>query len=103
LLAILAVGRIVIVSGTPSSGAALEKFTGKNRVVITATRSGQEGNDTVFYDYFLEALQSPAADETKIRKFRSGRLSSMQLQAPTGSTRRGTAGYRACIDDGQWR
>src|SRR5439155_16615710 len=68
LLATLTVGRIVIVAGTPSSGAALEKFTGKNRVVITATRSGQEGNDTVFYDYFLEALQSPAADEDKDQK-----------------------------------
>src|SRR6516164_3290299 len=65
LLATLSVGRIVIVAATPASGAGLEKFAGKNRVVITATRSGQEGNDIVFYDYFLEALQSNAADEDK--------------------------------------
>jgi hypothetical protein len=68
LLATLTVGRIVIVAGTPSSGASLDKFAGKNRVVITATRSGQEGNDVVFYDYFLEALQGTAADEDKDQK-----------------------------------
>jgi hypothetical protein len=65
LLATLSVGRVVIVAATPASGAGLEKFAGKNRVVVTATRSGQEGNDVVFYDYFLEALQSNAADEDK--------------------------------------
>ena len=68
LLSTLPAGRTVIVLGTPASGAAIEKFAGKNRVVITATRSGQEGNDIVFYDYFLEALQSPAADEDKDQK-----------------------------------
>ena len=64
----LNVSRIVVIAGTPSSGAALDKFAGKNRVVITATRSGQEGNDTVFYQYFLEALQTPGADEDKDQK-----------------------------------
>ena len=68
LLSGLTVGRIVIVAATPASGAALEKFSGKNRVVVTATRSGSEGNDIVFYNYFLEALQSPAADEDKDQK-----------------------------------
>ena len=68
LLSTLSVGRIVIVLGTPASGGAIDKFAGKNRVVVAATRSGQEGNDIVFYDYFLEALQSPAADEDKDQK-----------------------------------
>jgi hypothetical protein len=68
LLSSLSVGRIVIVAATPSSGASLEKFGGKNRVVITATRSGQENNDIVFYDYFIEALQNSAADEDKDQK-----------------------------------
>lgn len=68
LLATLNVGKIVIVAATPSSGAALDKFAGKNRVIVTATRSGQEGNDVVFYDYFLEALQGTAADEDKDQK-----------------------------------
>src|SRR5439155_15130383 len=68
LLSTLTVGRTVIVNGTSASGGAIEQFAGKNRVVVTATRSGQEGNDTVFYEYFLEALQSPAADEDKDQK-----------------------------------
>jgi hypothetical protein len=65
LLSTLSASRFVVVLGTPSSGAAIEKLAGKNRVIIAATRSGQEGNDIVFYDYFLEALESPAADEDK--------------------------------------
>jgi len=68
LLATLNVGRVVIIAGTPASGAALDKFAGKNRVVVTATRSGQEGNDVVFYDYFLKALQENVADEDKNQK-----------------------------------
>ena len=68
LLGTLTVGRIVIIAATPSSGASLEKFGGKNRVIVTATRSGQEGNDIVFYDYFLEALQNASADEDKDQK-----------------------------------
>jgi len=68
LLSTLPPVRTVIIAATPASGAAIEKLAGKNRVVMTATRSGQEGNDIVFYDYFLEALQSPAADEDKDQK-----------------------------------
>jgi hypothetical protein len=68
LLGSLTVGRIVIVNGTNSSGAAIEPLAGKNRVIITATRSGQEGNDTVFYQYFVEAFENPAADEDKNQK-----------------------------------
>jgi hypothetical protein len=68
LLGTIAAGRIVIVNGTPASGGAIETLAGKNRVVVSATRSGSEGNDTVFYEYFLEALQSAAADEDKDQK-----------------------------------
>src|SRR5947209_7431159 len=68
LLSSLTVGRIVIVNGTNSSGAAIEALAGKNRVIVTATRSGQEGNDTVFYQYYIDALYNPAADEYKDQK-----------------------------------
>jgi hypothetical protein len=68
LLSTLSASKIVVVLGTPSSGAAIEKLAGKNRVIIAATRSGQEGNDIVFYDYFLEALQGTVADEDKDQK-----------------------------------
>ena len=68
ILSSLAVGRIVIVNGTSSSGGAIEALAGKNRVIVTATRSGQEGNDTVFYEHFLTALKDAAADEDKDKK-----------------------------------
>ena len=68
LLATLPAGRIIIVNGTSSSGAAIDALAGKNRIIITATRSGQEANDTVFYEYFLDALVNPAADEDKDQK-----------------------------------
>src|SRR5215471_11663624 len=65
LLNTLKVGRIVIVNGTSASGGALDTMNGKNRVVITATKSGHEGNEPLFYEYFLQAMQSPEADEDK--------------------------------------
>lgn len=68
LLSTLTTSRIVVVAATPASGASLEKFSGKGRVIVTATRSGQEENDIVFYDYFLEALQTASADEDKDKK-----------------------------------
>jgi hypothetical protein len=68
LLGTLNVGRIVIINATPASGAAIETLAAKNRVILTATRSGSEGNDTVFYEYFLEALQNASADEDKYQK-----------------------------------
>jgi hypothetical protein len=68
LLSTLTVGRVVIVNGTSASGAAIEELAGKNRIIVTATRSGQEGNDTVFYEHFVDALNNPAADEDKDQK-----------------------------------
>jgi len=61
----LKVGRIVIVNGSSASGGALETMGGKNRIIITATKSGHEANEPTFYEYFLQALQNPAADEDK--------------------------------------
>lgn len=65
LLNTLKVARIVIVNGTSASGGALETMAGKNRVIVTATKSGHEGNEPQFYEYFVKALQSPEADEDK--------------------------------------
>ena len=43
-------------------------MAGKNRMIVSATKSGFEANDTVFYEYFLEGLQNAAADENKDHK-----------------------------------
>jgi hypothetical protein len=68
ILSSLTVGRIVIVNGTSASGGSIEKLAGRNRVIVTATRSGQEGNETVFYEHFLKGLEDAAADEDKDQK-----------------------------------
>jgi hypothetical protein len=51
-----------------ASGGATEALAGKNRMIVSATKSGFEANDTVFYGYFLEGLQNAAADENKDHK-----------------------------------
>src|SRR6185369_4642230 len=43
-------------------------MAGKNRMIISATKSGFEANETVFYKYFLEGLQNAASDENKDHK-----------------------------------
>src|SRR5262245_5388280 len=68
LISGLSAGRTVVVISTQASGGAIDTLAGKNRVIITATRSGQEGNETVFYDHFLAALQNADSDEDKDKK-----------------------------------
>ena len=65
LISSIDAGRSVIVNATNSSGAAIEPFAAEGRVIVTATRTGTERNDTIFYDYFLEALTDVASDEDK--------------------------------------
>ncbi len=57
--------RVVLVSSTPCSGV-LTKTLGRNgRVVITATKSEFESNDTIFGQFFVEAFKNKAADTDK--------------------------------------
>jgi hypothetical protein len=68
LLATLSASRIVVVNSSSNSGGATEAMAGKNRMIVSATKTGFEGNDTVFYEYFLAGLQKSAADENKDQK-----------------------------------
>jgi len=68
LLLTLNASRIVVVNSTSNSGGATDKMAGKNRMIVSATKTGFEGNDTVFYEYFLDGLQKAAADENKDHK-----------------------------------
>ena len=65
LLSSVGAGRFVVVNATNSSGGGIEDLAGPNRVIVTATRTGTERNDTVFYDHFLEAFADAASDEDK--------------------------------------
>lgn len=51
---------IVFINMSSASGPFLEKLSRKDRVIITATRSGIERNATRFAEHFLSALQNDA-------------------------------------------
>lgn len=57
--------RQLVVNMTSCSGASLAVLAKKDRIVITATRSGNEKNATVFARYWVDALRDPAADTDK--------------------------------------
>jgi hypothetical protein len=58
-------GRQLVVNMTSASGSSLAALARKNRIVITATKSGNEKNATVFARYWVDALRDPAADSDK--------------------------------------
>jgi len=62
LISALPARRIVVVNTASASGEFIKPLAGKGRVIVTATKSGQERNATRFAGYFIEALTNPAAD-----------------------------------------
>ncbi|MFL6415067.1 MAG: hypothetical protein ACJ74Y_05290 [Bryobacteraceae bacterium] len=57
--------RQLVVNMTSCSGASFGALSRKDRVVITATKSGTEKNAPVFARYWVDALRDPAADADK--------------------------------------
>ena len=57
--------RQLVVNMSSCSGASLSALARKNRIVIAATKSGNEKNATVFPRYWLDALHDPTADTDK--------------------------------------
>ena len=62
LFAALPTQRIVILNMASASGEFIKPLAAKGRIVVTATRSGQENNATRFMEYFLAALKATDAD-----------------------------------------
>jgi hypothetical protein len=56
---------LALIDTSSSSAPFLNKLSGTNRVIITATRSGNEQNFTRFGQYFAEAITNPDADLDK--------------------------------------
>jgi hypothetical protein len=77
--------RQLVVNMTSCSGASLPVLARKDRIVITATKSGTEKNATVFARYWIDALQDPAADADH-----NGSVSALEAFE---YARRKTAGY----------
>ncbi|PWU02105.1 MAG: hypothetical protein C5B51_21480 [Terriglobia bacterium] len=57
--------RQLVVNMTSSSGGSIPFLQKKNRIVITATKTGTEKNATTFARYWAEALREPSADADK--------------------------------------
>lgn len=57
--------RQLVVNMTSASGGSINLLQKKNRIVVTATKTGTEKNATVFARYWAEALRDPAADADK--------------------------------------
>lgn len=57
--------RQLFVNMTSCSGASIPALVKKDRIVITATKSGTEKNATIFARYWVDALKDPAADTDK--------------------------------------
>ena len=58
-------GRLIFVNTSGSSYPFLEALSGPNRIIITATDSGGQRFDTIFPQFFAEALDQVAADTDK--------------------------------------
>jgi hypothetical protein len=56
---------VVLICSFSSSGAWLKPLTGRDRVIVTATKSGSEINYSRFGGYFATAIADPAADIDK--------------------------------------
>jgi hypothetical protein len=65
LLAPLATQRVAVVNATSASGGFIQDLAAANRIVITATKSGMEANETIFGRHFAAALTGDAADTDK--------------------------------------
>ena len=57
--------RITVINTASTSGAWLVPLAARGRVVVTATKSATEQNETTFAGYFAAALSSDAADTDK--------------------------------------
>jgi hypothetical protein len=57
--------RQLVMNATSSSGGSIEFLRKPNRIVIAATKTGNEKNATIFARYWAEALREPAADVDK--------------------------------------
>lgn len=65
LLSELETQRVAVVNATSASGGFIQDLAAANRIVITATKSGMEANETVFGRHFANALTGDAADTDK--------------------------------------
>jgi hypothetical protein len=69
---------VAFVNAASASGDFVKKLSGKNRVIVTATKSGFERNETLFASHFVGAYVKDGADADK-----DGRVSLLEAFAYT--------------------
>ena len=77
---------VAILDCSSTSGPFLSKLSGENRVVVTATRSGNESNFSRFGQYLAEAIADPRPTSTRTARSRSWRPTSPPPPGPRSST-----------------
>lgn len=65
LMGKLSAQRVAFVNTASSSGAFLQAMTAPGRVVVTATKTGGERNETLFPEFFVAAFSDPSADRDR--------------------------------------
>jgi hypothetical protein len=65
LLDALASRRVVFVNTASASGDFVKPLMGRNRTIVTATKSAQERNETAFARHFVDAFATGGADADK--------------------------------------
>jgi len=65
LLAKFTAQRVVFVNTSSASGAFLKPLAGPGRVIVTATKTGGERNDTDFPEFFVAAFGDASADRDR--------------------------------------
>jgi hypothetical protein len=73
LVAALQTKKSLFINCASSSGEFIKPLSAPGRVIITATRSGNEQNATIFAEHFIAGLTDPAADADK-----NGRISLLE-------------------------
>ncbi len=61
----LSAQRVAFINTASSSGAFLQSMTAPGRVVVTATKTGGERNETLFPEFFVAAFNDPTADRDR--------------------------------------
>lgn len=74
----LDVGHVTFVNTASASGPFVEKLSGANRVVMTATRTGGQRNASVFGGFFVEAFADGAAEADQNRDERVSMLEAFE-------------------------
>ena len=57
--------RIVFINTASASAPFIDALAGEGRIVITATRTGTQTNETIFPQYVVESLTNPGTDRDK--------------------------------------